>query len=201
VPVESGEKKAWELLAAADPGVISRAASVAFDPANGLYHLKSFDAPVTVSPGEKKIFSTAQTGELVLNRFSYFSRLSILWYLVSSRDIPLSGRLVNPLNLKGGQLFFRGTHVLPLDKLAEKYGNDAAGFLDRGSSLGGVKAQYGDASIVLYPLPRVPATVLLWQGDPEFPPRASILFDSTCEAQLPLDVLWSVAMLSVLIMM
>jgi hypothetical protein len=51
---------------------------------------------------------------------------------------------------------------------------------------------------MLPPLPKVPTTVLLWTADDEFPARADLLFDATCSQHLPLDILWSVAMLSVL---
>ena len=60
---------------------------------------------------------------------------------------------------------------------------------------------YGDASVELLPLPRIPVTLILWLSDYEFPARADLLFDSTCEQRLPLDVIWSIAMMSVLVML
>ena len=62
-----------------------------------------------------------------------------------------------------------------------------------------LRVRYGDAAIVLFPLPKVPTTMILWVEDDEFPARADLLFDATCTAHLPLDVLWSVAMMSVLL--
>jgi hypothetical protein len=52
--------------------------------------------------------------------------------------------------------------------------------------------------VELPPFPKVPTTVILWTEDDEFPARADLLFDNTGPRHLPLDVLWSVAMLSVL---
>ncbi len=199
--MQSGEDKSWEILAASDPAEICRNASVSYDTSSGCYLLQSFGTEITISPGDKKIFGSNQTGELLLTRLGYFSKLSILWYLVCSKDIPLSGRLVNPANLRGGQIFFRGTHVLPLDKLAEKYNNDAEGFLSKGMALGGERVGHGDAAVQLFPLPRIPVVLILWKGDDEFPPGADILFDSSGETHLALDVLWSIAMMSILIMM
>jgi hypothetical protein len=88
--------------------------------------------------------------------------------------------------------------VLPLDSIADKYGNDREGFLKKGMELGGEMLGYGDASLSLRPLPRVPVISILWNGDEEFPPRADLLFDSSCEIQLPIDVVWAIAMLCVL---
>jgi hypothetical protein len=55
--------------------------------------------------------------------------------------------------------------------------------------------------VELYPLPRVPVTLILWFGDEEFPARADLLFDSSVELQAPLDIAWSAAMLSALVML
>jgi hypothetical protein len=50
-------------------------------------------------------------------------------------------------------------------------------------------------------MPRIPVTLILWLSDKEFPAQADFLFNSTCEIQLPLDILWSIAMMSVLVML
>src|ERR1700690_506120 len=153
--MQSGEDKSWEILAASDPADICRNASVNYDTSSGCYLLQSFGIEITISPLDKKIFGKNQIAELLFTRLGYFSKLSILWYLVSSKDIPLSGKLVNPVNLRGGHLFFRGTHVLPLDKLAGKYNNDIEGFLSKGITLGGKKVGHGDAAVQFFPLPRI----------------------------------------------
>ncbi|MGC2061538.1 MAG: DUF3786 domain-containing protein [Thermodesulfovibrionales bacterium] len=199
--MESGEDKCWDILAAADPAQITKNASVHYDASTGCYLLKSFNADVTISPVDKKISGSDKTGELLLTRLGYFSRLSILWSLVTAKDIALSGKLISPMNLRGGHLFFRGSHILPLDKLAEKYNNDTEGFLNKGISLGGKKVCHGDAAIQFFPLPRIPVVLILWRGDDEFPPGADLLFDTTAETQLAIDVLWSIAMMNILIMM
>jgi hypothetical protein len=59
----------------------------------------------------------------------------------------------------------------------------------------------GDASIKLFPLPRIPVVLTLWLEDEEFPAGADLFFDSTCDLQLPTDIIWSIAMMSILIML
>ncbi len=199
--MSSGEEKAWNILRDLKPADVCKNAMVSFDDAAGIYVLKSFGMDLSVAPENKSISSEAPYSDLLLNRLGYFSKLSIPFYLTSAMDIPLTGRLVQPGNVKGGDIFFRGTHVLPLDKLALKYGHDKAGFLKRGTDLGGMQMNYGDASVKLFPFPRLPVVIILWQEDDEFPPRADILFDSTCEFHLALDILWSTAMECLLIMM
>jgi hypothetical protein len=199
--MSSGEEKGWEILTHLEPEDVCRRAVATFDNSSGLYTLKSFVWDISVSPHDNSLFCNASDSDVLLQKLGYFSRLSTLWYLVGSKDIPLSGQLVRSVNLKGGQLFFRGTHVLPLDAIAKKYGGNAEDFYAKGRSLDAEKLRYGDASVRLLPLPRVPVVLILWLGDDEFPARADILFDSTCELHLPLDIIWSVAMMSILIML
>ena len=60
---------------------------------------------------------------------------------------------------------------------------------------------HGDASVKIFPFPRVPVVLLIWKHDEEFPARADILFDSTCSEHLPTDIIWSTAIMSILVML
>lgn len=71
--------------------------------------------------------------------------------------------------------------------LQSAFGHDKYSFLDAGLALGGKKEEYGDASITLYALPRVPITFILWEGDEEFQPLARALFDPSIIGYLPLE--------------
>jgi hypothetical protein len=195
---DAGENKAWELLAAGDPDLVCARAGVDFDLGDGTYRVPSFGRSFSVNPAERLILSQEPDGEVFLKRYAYFFRLSVLWYLVKAAPARPSGNLVKPAGLPGGEIFFKGSHVLPLDALAAKYASRPEAFLACGAALGGAAAAYGDAAVVLSPLPKVPTTVLLWTEDDEFPARADLLFDATCSQHLPLDILWSVAMMSIL---
>ena len=195
----TGEEKAWENLYSLNPSDVCRKAGVTYD--NDSYILKSLGMDFSVHPGKREIKNIQPEGEIILRKYSYFFNLSALCYLLNSKDIPLSGKLVKPEGLKGGEIFFRGSHVLPLDKIADKYGNDKAYFIEKGKNFNGNIMNYGDASVELLPLPRIPVTLILWLSDDEFPARAEMLLDSTCEQHLPLDIIWSIAMMSVLVML
>lgn len=195
---DAGENKAWELLAASDPAQVCARAGAAFDQGEGAYRLPAFGLTFAVNPAERLILNREPQGEAFLKRYAYFFRLSVLWYLVKAAPACPSGNLVKPAGLPGGEIFFKGSHVLPLDALAAKYATRPEDFLAAGAALGGLKATYGDAAFELPALPKVPTTVILWTEDDEFPARADLLFDATCSAHLPLDIVWSVAMMSVL---
>ena len=81
------------------------------------------------------------------------------------------------------------------------YGNDIKQFVKRGISLGGEQMNHGDASVKLFPFPRVPVVLIFWEYDKEFPSRADILFDSVCSKHLPTDIIWATAMMSILVML
>lgn len=197
----SGEEKAWEILKGLDPLVVCRNASVAFNETSGHYVLKSFCTDYYVNPDEKLITSPIPSGVTVIKRYGYFFIHSCLWYLIHAKDIPFTERLIKPVNIKGGEMFFRGSHVLPLDNLSKRYGDNREAFIHGGKELCGEVLNFGDASVKLLPMPRIPVTIILWLQDEEFPPRTGLLLDSSCEIQLPLDIIWSIAMMSILVMM
>lgn len=196
-----GEDKAWEILSTLNPADVCKAASVTYDAVSTNYQVTSFGMDFIVSMRDKKISSTAPGSEVLLGKLGYFFRLAILWYLVSAKDIACTNRPVKLEHIRGGDIFTRGSHVLPLDSVANKYGKDREGFIEKGGNLGGEIMTYGDASLRLAPLPRIPVTLTLWLEDDEFPARLDLLFDSTCAMQLSTDVIWSIAMMSVLIML
>lgn len=195
----SGEKKAWEILRGLNHIEVCRNADVKYEDKS--YVLKSLGIDFLISPETQEMRSHSPDGELMLKKLGYFFNHSALCYLINAKNIPLTKKLIKPVGLKGGEIFFRGTHVLPLDKLAEKYSSDKTGFIEKGKLFNGSLLGYGDVSIELLPMPRIPVTLILWLADDEFPARAELLFDSTCEQHLPIDIIWSIAMMTVLVMM
>jgi len=196
--VDTGENKVWRILAASDPRQICERAGAVFDPAVGAYRMLSFGRPFSIHPGERRILANDPQGENLLKRDDYFFTFSLLWYLVKASTVRPTGALVRPADLPGGEIFLKGTHILPLDALAAKYATCPRAFRSAGAALGGRVVAYGDTALELLPLPKVPTTLILWTEDDEFPARANLLFDATCTMHLPLDILWSVAMMSVL---
>lgn len=200
--MQPGEEKAWHSINEASPDIVCNNAGTRFDAAAGQYILTSYGMFFSISPGEKLIESSAADSGLLLGRFSYFFRLSVLRYLVDAKDICLSGKLVKPENLTGGLNFFSsGSHVLPLDRVAGKYAGDVKGFMEKCVHFGGEPVQYGDAAFVLLPFPRIPVTIILWAADDEFDARVDLLLDTSCELQLPIDIIWNICMMSLLMLL
>ncbi len=196
-----GLERAWTILATLDPTSVCRQANADFDEKTGHYVLPFFNETIYISPAKKQIWSDCALADRLLNELSHYSRLSALWYLIQAKDTPLSGNLISPRQVDGGLIFALGSHMLPLNKLEEKYGRNVSGLVRRGVELGGEPLHHGDASVRLFPFPRVPVILLVWKYDEEFPARADILFDATCSTHLPTDIIWSTAMMSLLVML
>ena len=57
--------------------------------------------------------------------------------------------------------------------------------------LEGQSRDMADIAYRLLPFPRVPLYYLLWQGDDEFEPQVTVLFDRSIENVLAADAIWA----------
>ena len=102
---------------------------------------------------------------------------------------PLGSDIVGVKDLKEAH-FFQGPHLLQTDPLLQRYGQDIRGFEDAAQFLEGRAVNMADSAYELFPFPRVPLYFLFWQGDVEFDPRISVLFDRSIEAVFSADAIW-----------
>lgn len=187
----SGFESTWEEFVKLDPLEVRKRAGVSYDETLQLYTVKSFGQDFYISIDRRDVFSDSPEGKFLLDIKDYFVDLSVLWYLIATHDIPLSGDLIKPADLPGGQIFVQGTHVLPLDEIAVKFNHRKKEFLERGKRFGGIEVDHGDVGIKLLPFPKVPVYVSIWFGDKDFQPRGQLLLDRTCPNYLATDVVWA----------
>lgn len=202
IKIEHGEEKAWGLVCGLSRDDVARRCGVVYDEKSEAFVLRSFGVDFHVNPCEMRISCPSDRGDLFLGKLKDFFRLAVLWYMPYARDIPPTNRLVRPRDVKGGHRFTAGTHVLPLNVIATKFGREKEEFIRKGAEYGAEPiVGFGDACLRFYPLPRVPVTMTLWTEDEEFPARVDLFFDSTCEFHLVLsDVVWAVAMMTCVVM-
>jgi len=192
-----GEAEAWDELSKICSNEIKSNAKVLFNSDDSAYVLNCLGQNIFVSLKDRNIYSSSPLGELLINEYAEYSKLSILKYLIHSRDLPFSGKMIPPSYLPGGDIFIKGTHVFPLDTVAEYFENNTKEFIKAGKNLAGTQLEYGDMSIKLLPFPRVPVFIIIWVGDEEFPPKSTLLLDSSCISQIPTEIIWSTAMMSI----
>ena len=174
---------------------LQRAKCIWLNNTTGCYVITMLNKSYTIDLKERKIFSIQADSQRV--EAGFLDQLCILAFLIHSKDLLPTNRLLKAESLPGGEFFFRGPHRLPTDKLEDVFGRNPEDLYQASLPLGAKKGDFGDASVELLVFPRVPLTFVIWAGDDEFNPRASILFDSTAPEQLPLDALHSAVHLAV----
>ena len=185
----------WEQLDKLDGTKTAQRAKCQHRTAPERYILTLLNTEYTVDLSDRQISST-QPGS-PQKPAEFLEQLCILAYLINAQDVPLANKLVTAQALPGGQFFFRGLHGLPTEKLAEALGGCPEVLHEISVHFGAKRCEFSDASIELYVLPRVPLTIVIWRRCEEFEARASILFDQTAAAHLPLDALLAAANLAV----
>ncbi len=185
----------WEQIDGLDHAETARRAGCQFlsDPERYVVTLLNTEYMVNL---EDKSISAMQAGSSE-RPAEFLEQLCVLAYLINANDLSLADKLVNGLTLPGGQFFFRGVHGLPTEKLEASFGDRPGALLEAAKPLGAKPCEFGDASILLNLLPRVPVTMVVWGRCEEFEARASILFDKTAADQLPLDALLAAVNLAV----
>ncbi len=159
------------------------------------YVILLLNTEYVVNLSQREIFSLSPA--LSAGPAGFLEQLCILTYLINAQDLPLANKLVGAEALPGGQFFFRGLHSLPTRKLEEAFGDCPQKLHRLSTRLNAKRREFGDASIELDVLPRIPLTIVIWKRDEEFAARASILFDQTAAIQLPLDALLAAVNLTV----
>lgn len=139
---------------------------------------------------EHRCLKTLRADEWVQADDPLLEVLTLLYLNKVDALYPLGKDIVGPQDLKEAH-YFKGRHVLKTAPLLERYGNDLRGFKQAAEYLQGKPMEMADAAYMLLPFPRVALYYLLWQGDEEFPPKLSVLFDRSIENYFAASAIWS----------
>ncbi|UCG78125.1 MAG: DUF3786 domain-containing protein [Nitrospirota bacterium] len=199
IKIDEGLSRAWNAVEGLDPIEAEKRTGAVYEQARCVYRINTFGTSVELDVKNRSFVPLSDIASTVTDDLRGYSELTFLSYLVSSKRVKESGKLIRPVDIRGGHIFSGGTHMLPLGEISGKYGNDIVSYKRRGVELGASSADHGDSSLKLMPLPDVPVYLVLWAEDDEFAARADLLFDSTIELQLEAtDVIWALAMMTVL---
>ncbi len=114
-------------------------------------------------------------------------KILILHYLLTARGDSLKRNLITFRQVPEGPFYYSAFLKRARDPLVRTFGAEPQRLLDCGSRLGAVPDTLGDVSITLKPLPRIPVTIVLWDGDDELPPEGNLLFDESIVSYLPTE--------------
>ena len=111
----------------------------------------------------------------------------LLDYIDKTRKALPKGEWVAFRELPGGQFYASAFQGYAADSLVRAFGNDLEAFKKAAKKLYGIPLELGDASFTFKVFPRLEIAVVYWEGDEEFPPHASLLFDANAPSRLPPD--------------
>jgi hypothetical protein len=166
VTYEAAISKAWEDILPCDFLEISRNSGVPFDIEDSKFNMAFLGEEYLISPLQKTV--KTPEGQDV---YSFLSVL-LLHYLANARDLELTEKLLSFRELEGGDVY---------------YSSEPETLRLTGEKIGAKAGDHGDVSIVLDAFPRIPITVILWEGDEEVPPSSNMLFDSSIKELLPTE--------------
>lgn len=135
---------------------------------------------------------TSATGEAVDEHLA----ILLLLYLTQAGGRIVEGRWIAFEQISGGAGYvasFRGRVVAPL---LRTFGQRPQALREAAVGLDGAALDMGDAAVVLQALPRVPIAFVLWCGDDEFTPSASVVFDASIEGYLDAEAVTVLAELA-----
>lgn len=151
-----------------------------------------FGQPRRITWPEVTVAPVDGEGELALTE-----QILILHYLQYSSGEPVSGVNIDFRSVPEGSFYWSAFVSRAKKPLLEMFGKDPDFYLEVATHMGGLPVSLGDLAFQFQAFPLVPITHVLWRGDEEFPPDASILFDETISEHLPTEDIAALAGASV----
>ncbi|MFO7560098.1 MAG: DUF3786 domain-containing protein [Desulfobacterales bacterium] len=176
----------WENLQKKDPEELCRIALTQLEP-SGEIQIRFLDTDLLVNVRDKSIQKKTQEGWKPLD--DPLMELLTVVYLLQITSAPLRQELVSEKDFKYAH-FFQGPHELETRSLLKRFGRNISAFKMAAERVGGRPFPRSDAGYVFSPFPKVLLYYLLWEGDEEFEPRLSILFDRSIENFFAADFVW-----------
>ena len=173
---ETAYSRAAELLRESDWDAVARETGTEYR--DNLFTVPYFSSACSITVPEVEF----RDAELPL-----IERILILHYLTTLAGHSAEGKLVQFKNLPGGSFYEATYRKRGPNLILRTFAADSQSLLKAGERLKGKAAEYGDVSVSIPVFPRIDATVILYEGDEEFPPEASILYTDTIIRFLSLE--------------
>lgn len=170
--------KAWEELADKDQKRLAEASGAALT--SGKLTMRHFCEECIVDIAQRSVSLGPREAPPHL-------AVLALHYVAGCGSVSPSGRLITFRELPGGGVYYFAFRSRSIDPLASAFCSDPGLLLRAGAILCGSPAGIGSASIRLRVFPKLPVTVVVWQGDDEVPGGANMLFDDLAPSVLPTE--------------
>lgn len=119
----------------------------------------------------------------------------LLAHYSKAEPVKRAGKLVRFANLPGGHAYERAFLQRTVQPIADVFGDKPEVLVEAAKRLNGRVLAYGDFSVEIPALPRIPLVIILWRAN-EFPASATILYDESASNYLPTEDLASLGELT-----
>ena len=145
-----------------------------------LVRLSFFGTPHLIQVGEEvDIRKEGDHGEVSLPE-----KILLCHYLLHASGEPQTDNFITFRQIPDGHFYFDAFQRRARDPFLATFGEHPELFRLSAQTLGGQQLGAGDTGISFQVLPRITIHLVLWHGDDEFPPEASILFDASIQHNL-----------------
>ena len=108
----------------------------------------------------------------------------IAHYLLGASGKIRTGKLITFRHIRDGQFYFEAFQKRARDPFVNFYGNNGKLFEKCAIIMGALPVENGDLGMEFAVFPHICVRLVLWNGDEEFPPDGTILFDESIQRNL-----------------
>lgn len=176
--------KYWQDLKRKDPEEVANYLAVTYERNDNHFVVMFFGSEYILDCNSEKIYRKRDehplnitAGIIILNYLAYagpIPKTTPKW--VSLKELP-----------NGGMLFYPAFLQSSLKPLIKAFGRESQKLIPASAELGGIPADFGDASVVFQAFPEIPLGVIVWEGDEEVRANATILYDPSIEYLLHIE--------------
>jgi len=159
-----------------DAATLAKAAGAVFSPEQGLI--------VSFLGSEYRVEIHPQTDIRKVNsneEVSIPDKILIAHYLLGATGRKATGNLITFRQIRDGHFYFEAFQRRARDPFANFFGNNGRLFVKSAEMMGAAPVEIGDFGMDFPVFPHIHIQLILWSGDEEFPPDATILFDESVQ--------------------
>ncbi len=114
-------------------------------------------------------------------------KILIAHYLLGATGKKPTGKLITFRQIPDGKFYFDAFQRRARDPFVAFFGAKGRLFRKCAESMGAEPVRNGDHGMEFRVFPQISVQLILWEGDDEFPPDATILFDENIQGRLPAE--------------
>jgi hypothetical protein len=114
-------------------------------------------------------------------------KILIAHYLLGASGKKNPGKLITFRQIPDGQFYFEAFQRRARDPFVNFFGSNGRLFVKCAQEMGATPVKNGDYGMEFSIFPQICVQLVLWEGDDEFPPDATILFDESIQHHLPAE--------------